>query len=58
MEKGETVRTEFQWLTSIRLTRTDAEKVAAMGRKRWKIENEVFSRQKNWQGDITHACSP
>ncbi len=27
------------------------------GRKRWKIENEGFNRQKNWQGDITHACS-
>ncbi len=20
-------------------------------------ENEGFNRQKNWQGDITHACS-
>lgn len=26
------------------------------GRKRWKIENEGFNRQKNWQGDITHVC--
>ena len=57
VEKGETVGTEFQWLTSIRLTKTNAEKVAATGRKRWKIENEGFNRQKNWQGDITHACS-
>lgn len=55
--KGSTVRTEFQWLTSIELTRKNAEKVAAAGRKRWKIENEGFNRQKNWQGDITHACS-
>ena len=57
VKKGETERTEFQWLTSIRLTKTNAEKVAATGRKRWKIENEGFNRQKNWQGDITHACS-
>ena len=57
VEKGETVRTEFQWLTSIRLTEGNAEKVAQAGRKRWKIENEGFNRQKNWQGDITHACS-
>ena len=57
LEKGETVRTEFQWLTSIRLTRKNAEKTAGAGRKRWKIENEGFNRQKNWQGDITHACS-
>lgn len=55
--KGEAVRTGFQWLTSIRITQKNAEKAAAAGRKRWKIENEGFNRQKNWQGDITHACS-
>lgn len=55
--KGETVRKEFQWLTSMRLTKRNAEKTAEAGRKRWKIENEGFNRQKNWQGDITHACS-
>ena len=55
--KGKTVRTEFQWLTSIRITEKNAEKIADAGRKRWKIENEGFNRQKNWQGDITHACS-
>lgn len=54
---GKAVRTEFQWLTSIRITRKNAEKMADAGRKRWKIENEGFNRQKNWQGDITHACS-
>ena len=52
---GET--TEFQWLCSIRITKGNAEKMAETGRKRWKIENEGFNRQKNWQGDITHACS-
>lgn len=56
-ENGETVRTDFQWLTSIRLTKKNAERTACIGRKRWKIENEGFNRQKNWQGDITHACS-
>lgn len=54
---GKIVRTEFQWLTSIRITNRNAEKIASTGRKRWKIENEGFNRQKNWQGDITHACS-
>lgn len=57
MIKGEAVRTDFQWLTSIRITKKNAEKLAGVGRKRWKIENEGFNRQKNWQGDITHACS-
>lgn len=55
--KGESVRTEFQWLTSIRITKKNAGKIADAGRKRWKIENEGFNRQKNWQGDITHPCS-
>ncbi len=55
--KGKTVRTQFQWLTSIRITEENAENTAYAGRKRWKIENEGFNRQKNWQGDITHACS-
>lgn len=55
--KGESVRKEFQWLTSMRITKKNAEKVSGAGRKRWKIENEGFNRQKNWQGDITHACS-
>ena len=55
--KGKAVRTEFQWLTSIRITERNAEKIAGAGRKRWKIENEGFNRQKNWQGDIAHACS-
>lgn len=54
---GERVRKDFQWLTSIRITEKNAEKIAGAGRKRWKIENEGFNRQKNWQGNITHACS-
>ena len=31
--------------------------MAETGRKRWKIENEGFNRQKNWQGSIPiHAA--
>lgn len=55
--KGEVKRTKFQWLTNLEITKRNAEKIAGHGRKRWKIENEGFNRQKNWQGDITHACS-
>lgn len=47
----------FQWITSIEINEKNAEKIAQTGRIRWKIENEGFNRQKNWQGDITHACS-
>ena len=56
IRKKETV-TEFQWLTSLRVSEKNVEKVAATGRLRWKIENQGFNRQKHWSGDITHACS-
>ena len=56
-EDGDGERKEFQWLTDIRITEKNAERIAGAGRKRWKIENEGFNRQKNWQGNITHACS-
>ena len=49
--------TAFQWITSMKITERNAEKMARTGRLRWKIENEGFNRQKNWDGDITHACS-
>lgn len=57
VKKGEEITTLFQWLTSVRITERNAEKAAQKGRLRWKIENEGFNRQKNWQGNLTHACS-
>ena len=56
-EEKDGTTTEFQWLSSIRITKGNAERMAETGRKRWKIENEGFNRQKNWQGSITHICS-
>ena len=49
--------TEFQWLTSLKVSVKNVEKVASSGRLRWKIENQGFNRQKHWSGNITHACS-
>lgn len=57
VEKGETKIKKFQWITNVKITHKNAIKLARTGRKRWKIENEGFNRQKNWQADITHACS-
>lgn len=54
---GKTEVTEFQWITSMKVTKGNAERMAGTGRLRWKIENMGFNRQKNWDGDITHACS-
>lgn len=56
-EKGEWKAVSFQWITSLCITKKNAERMAGVGRLRWKIENEGFNRQKNWTRDITHACS-
>ena len=55
--KGSEVITEFEWITNIEITEKNAEKLAGAGRNRWKIENQGFNRQKQWQGNIEHACS-
>ena len=55
--KGSEVITEFEWITNIEITEKNAEKLAVAGRNRWKIENQGFNRQKQWQGNIEHACS-
>lgn len=57
VEKGEVKTKIFQWITNIKITKKNALKIVRTGRLRWKIENEGFNRQKNWQADITHACS-
>ena len=57
VKKGEAVTTEFVWITSVEITKRNAEKLVRAGRNRWKIENQGFNRQKRWQGDIGHACS-
>jgi predicted small metal-binding protein len=49
--------TEFAWITSIKITKSNAQKIVNAGRNRWKIENQGFNRQKHWQGNIEHACS-
>lgn len=54
---GKTQITEFAWITSIKITKGNAKKIVQAGRKRWKIENQGFNRQKHWQGNIEHACS-
>ena len=57
IKKGEEVKTDFVWITSIKVTKANAMKLVNAGRSRWKIENQGFNRQKRWQGDIEHACS-
>ena len=56
-KRGESVTTEFAWITDIEITDKNAQKLVRAGRSRWKIENQGFNRQKRWQGNIEHACS-
>lgn len=55
--KGEEKETEIAWITSIEITKSNAEKIVRAGRHRWKIENQGFNRQKHWQGNIEYVCS-
>ena len=46
----------FQFLSSKRITRQNAKKILEQGRKRWKIENQGFKRQKQEAQCMTHVC--
>ncbi len=56
-KKEKEITTEFAWITNFEITAKNACKLVCAGRNRWKIENQGFNRQKNWQGNIEHACS-
>lgn len=47
----------FTFVTNFKVTKKNAKKLANHGRRRWKIENEGFNRQKNWRYHIEHASS-
>jgi len=48
---------QYVFLTSMVITKRNAEKIAEAGRARWKIENEGFNKQKNYRCFIEHAFS-
>ena len=52
--KGET---EFNWVSSIEIKRSNLGKVIRIGRSRWKIENEGFNVEKCGIYDLEHLCS-
>jgi len=47
----------FLFLTNIKISDRNAEKLVNVGRSRWKIENQGFNRQKNIRYHIEHASS-
>ncbi len=49
--------TVFNYITNLNITNRNIEEIVAMGRRRWKIENEGFNVQKNGTFSISHLCS-
>lgn len=49
--------TIFNYVTDLEVDNYNIEQIVALGRKRWKIENEGFNEQKNGTFHISHLCS-
>ena len=47
----------FNYISDLKVNNNNIEFVVAMGRRRWKIENEGFNEQKNGTFRISHLCS-
>ena len=50
-------QTSFKYITNIKVTQNNFDKIIAAGRNRWKIENEGFNNQKTKRYKIEHANS-
>lgn len=50
-------RKEFVFITNVKVTKKNAERLITVGRSRWKIENQGFNQQKNSRYQIEHANS-
>lgn len=53
-ETGETIKKNFSYATSLKLTSKNKEEIVSLGRRRWKIENKGFKEQKSDVLNITH----
>ena len=53
-ETGEVTKTNFSYVTSLKITNKNKEKILQLGRRRWKIENKGFKEQKSDVLNITH----
>ena len=49
--------TIFNYISNLNVSNNNIDKIVAMGRRRWKIENEGFNEQKNGTFCISHLCS-
>lgn len=48
---------QFLYITNLRITKKNVRRLTAVGRSRWKIENQGFNQQKNIRYHIEHANS-
>lgn len=55
MEDGK--KREYVFITDLKITKKNAERVITAGRSRWKIKNQGFNQQKNIHYDIEHVNS-
>ena len=53
-ETGEITKTNFSYVTSLKIINKNKEKIVQLGRRRWKIENKGFKEQKSDVLNITH----
>jgi len=51
---GEVTTKNFSFVTSLKITNNNKEKIVNLGRRRWKIENKGFKEQKSDVLNITH----
>jgi hypothetical protein len=56
-KKSKEVETEFRFITNIKISKKNRKEIVAVGRNRWKIENEGFNTQKNHGYYIEHMFS-
>ena len=53
-ETGEITKTNFSYMTSLKIINKNKEKIVQLGRRRWKIENKGFKEQKSDILNIKH----
>ena len=53
-ETGEVTETNFSYVTSLKISNENKDKILQLGRRRWKIENKGFKEQKSDVLNITH----
>jgi hypothetical protein len=51
------IKRRYVFITNINIKKRNVEHIVAMGRSRWKIENQGFNNQKNIRYNIEHANS-